>query len=324
MLGSVLLEWNDLDGADHYLTKGLEATNLQPNLAEETEVIGSLAMVRLKIAQGDLAGLSGLTDLISQRDRWSQEQAKLFRARISLMRSHREPQYLESFLQWAQKRELKPEEIDWPIWDQLTLARGKILRSRVSSPTRGQQELQSVLDFLEAQYPIIEAQGWLELMIDTLIVQALAFQGQGKEAQALKTLEQALTLAEPEGFTRIFLDEGLPMARLLYQAVQHGIMPEYAGKLLAAFDTTPTVRPDVNVEFPAIKERDMPSIVEPLTPRETEVLQLIADGLSNREIAQRLSISLSTVKRHNANIYGKLAVNKRTQAVARARDLGLL
>jgi LuxR family maltose regulon positive regulatory protein len=167
-------------------------------------------------------------------------------------------------------------------------------------------------------------------MIDTRIVQALAFQAQGREDEALRAIEHALTLAEPEGYVRIFLDDGLPMARLLYQAVQRSIFPEYAGKLLAAFEITPKDKVDGIIQRPFIEVQDSPPtvppvpVVEPLTPREIEVLQLVAEGLSNREIARRLSISLSTVKRHNANIYGKLSVNNRTQAVSRARNIGLL
>jgi len=167
-------------------------------------------------------------------------------------------------------------------------------------------------------------------MIDTLIVQALAFQAQGREDKALQALGRALTLAEPEGYTRIFIDEGLPMAGLLYRAVQRGIIPEYASKLLAAFNATSTDEADTTIRRPMTRMQDSSSIVHPvpvvgpLTQRETEVLRLIAEGLSNREISQRLYISLSTVKRHNATIYSKLAVYNRTQAVARGRDLGLL
>jgi LuxR family maltose regulon positive regulatory protein len=120
------------------------------------------------------------------------------------------------------------------------------------------------------------------------------------------------------------------MARLLYRATQRGTMPHYAAKILAAFDAAETDGAEAADRLQATKAEDSgffvrpPSLIEPLTERETEVLALIAEGLSNREIAQRLFISLSTVKRHNANIYGKLAVNNRTRAVARAREVGLL
>jgi LuxR family maltose regulon positive regulatory protein len=133
--------------------------------------------------------------------------------------------------------------------------------------------------------------------------------------RALNALQSALSLAEPAGFVRIFVDEGQPMARLLYSAAARGIAPEYTGRLLSAFpDATPEAKP----------QQPHAELIEPLTDREIEVLQLIAEGLSNREVAQKLFLSLSTVKVHTSNIYGKLGVHSRTQAVAQARALGIL
>jgi LuxR family maltose regulon positive regulatory protein len=132
---------------------------------------------------------------------------------------------------------------------------------------------------------------------------------------ALTALGHALSLAEPGGFVRVFVDEGQPMARLLYATAARGIAPQYTGKLLAAFpDAEPAARP----RQPKVQ------MIEPLSERELEVLQLIAEGLSNKEIAQQLVLSLPTVKWHTSNIYGKLAVRNRTQAVAKARTLGIL
>jgi LuxR family maltose regulon positive regulatory protein len=142
-------------------------------------------------------------------------------------------------------------------------------------------------------------------------------QAQGEIAPALDSLARALSLAEPEGYARVFLDEGAPMASLLYQAVERGIAPEYAGRLLAAFGDLAEERKFRTTEEPEL-------LIEPLSGREVEILQLIAAGLSNREIAQELSITLGTVKVHTSNIYGKLAVGSRTQAVAKARALGIL
>jgi LuxR family maltose regulon positive regulatory protein len=125
-------------------------------------------------------------------------------------------------------------------------------------------------------------------------------------------LGRALALAEPEGYVRIFVDEGRAVAGLLYEAASRGIKPEYTGRLLAAF---PTAVP------PAPKQA---GLVEPLSERELEVLRLIAEGLSNEEAAQRLVLSLPTIKWHASNIYGKLGVKSRTEAVARAKALGIL
>jgi LuxR family maltose regulon positive regulatory protein len=327
-LGHVLVEWNDLRGAERALTKGLESTKLLPS--GDLQMAAYFSLARLRLARGNVEGLPDFDDLVQQNEGWLSELAGIIRARVWLMRSHWEPHQLESALRWARERQLEAEDWDSRIWEQLIRARVLIKQSRVTPPASGQPGLQPVLDFLDAQLRIVEARGWVEFMIDTLIVQALAFQAQGEEDEALRALERALTLAEPEGYTRIFLDEGSPMARLLFRAAQRGMKPKYAGRLLAAFDIAPAGDVDASTPRPATKVSDSssvfrpPSLVEPLTQRETEVLGLIAEGLSNREIAQRLFISLSTVKRHNANIYGKLAVHNRTQAVARARDYGLL
>lgn len=111
---------------------------------------------------------------------------------------------------------------------------------------------------------------------------------------------------------RVFLDEGERLARLLYAAVAADLAPAYGGRLLNAF------------EFAAEESRPAGEVVEPLTAREEEVLAAVAEGLTNREIAQALSIALGTVKVHTYNIYGKLGVGNRVEAVARARTLGIL
>lgn len=135
-------------------------------------------------------------------------------------------------------------------------------------------------------------------------------------------LEQALTLAKPGGYVRIFVDEGPPLAHLLYEAATRGIGPAYVQRLLAAFPVTepePEPVPSAESQHSANAE-----LIEPLSERELEVLHLIADGLTNSEIATRLFLTVNTVKAHNHNIYGKLGVNTRTKAVATARGLGLL
>jgi LuxR family maltose regulon positive regulatory protein len=143
----------------------------------------------------------------------------------------------------------------------------------------------------------------------------LAYQAQGKLAEALNALELALLLAEPGGFIRIFVDEGPPMEQLLKAAAGHQIAPKYIPKLLDVFGDAKTITTQLS---------SPQKLVEQLSVRELEVLHLIAAGYSNREIAGRLYISLSTVKGHSANIFGKLAVKNRTQAVARGRELKLI
>lgn len=151
----------------------------------------------------------------------------------------------------------------------------------------------------------------------------------GDTPAALKPLQRALALAEPEGYIRIFIDEGASMAQLLREAASHGVMPDYISKLLVVFEAEEQIVQAGLATSPG-KSEDKPdlllnrSLVEPLSQRELKILQLIAQGLSNREIGERLFLALSTVKGHNRIIFNKLQVQSRTEAVARARELGLL
>jgi LuxR family maltose regulon positive regulatory protein len=153
-----------------------------------------------------------------------------------------------------------------------------------------------------------------------LVMTALAQHGLGNTQTALDSLGRALTLAEPEGYVRLFVDEGQPMAELLRLAVSNKISPDYAGKLLAAFSND--LRSEVAVnEEPAIYAQ---RLAEPLTQRESEVLRLMAQGYKYQEIAERLVVSINTVRHHTRNVYGKLGVNNRTQAIGKAKELKIL
>jgi LuxR family maltose regulon positive regulatory protein len=132
------------------------------------------------------------------------------------------------------------------------------------------------------------------------------------------SLQHALALAEPEGYVRMFLDEGSSMMQLLGEAAACEIMPDYTDKLLIAFDSEKRKSED---------KPDLPPaqpLIDPLSQRELEILKLIAQGLSNREIGDRLFLALDTVKGHNRRIFEKLQVKRRTEAIVRARELGLL
>ncbi len=149
-------------------------------------------------------------------------------------------------------------------------------------------------------------------VIEVLVLQALAFQGKRDMDQALSALERALALAQPEGYCRVFLDEGEPMAKLLFQAKAHRMGQGYASELLSALGE-------------AFRTELSPAqlLIDPLTLRELEVLKLIEGGYSNQDIADRLVISMPTVKRHISNIYAKLGVESRTQAVSLGKELRL-
>jgi LuxR family maltose regulon positive regulatory protein len=160
----------------------------------------------------------------------------------------------------------------------------------------------------------MEAKDWKDQNLKIMVLQGVALYKHGETEQAVHLLGEALALAEPGGFIRTFVDEGAPMAQILYEAAARGILPDYTSKLLAAFETE---------EHADIIPPPQP-LVEPLSPRELEVLQLIAKGLSNREISERLFLALDTVKGHNHRIYGKLGVKNRTQAVNKAISLKII
>jgi LuxR family maltose regulon positive regulatory protein len=165
-----------------------------------------------------------------------------------------------------------------------------------------------------------EKAGWVYETIKILVLQALVFE-ESSDRKSLDALGDALTLAEPGGFIRVFVDEGPSMDRLLSEAAAHGIMLDYVGKLLAAFEAEKqktSDKPDLALA-PSVQP-----LIEPLSQRELEILRLMAQGLSNRQICDRLFLALDTVKGHNTRIFGKLQVQRRTEAVARARELGLL
>jgi LuxR family maltose regulon positive regulatory protein len=166
--------------------------------------------------------------------------------------------------------------------------------------------------------------GRIGRVIEILILQALALQKMGDPSRAIEALEGGLILAQPEGYLRLFVDEGPPMQGLLAQWLAHagpGAVADYATSMLARFEAEPSAVQEPQAASPAGVG---PALVEALSPRELEVLHLIALGRSNSEIAQQLVVALGTIKAHTSHIYRKLDVANRTAAVARARQLGIL
>ena len=158
-----------------------------------------------------------------------------------------------------------------------------------------------------------EESGWTNNLIQLLNVRALTFAQKDQPTRALTTLSQSLTLAEPEGYIRVFVNEGNPMAHLLRTASSRGVQPAYIGKLQAAF------MPLTN-ESPVVAH----ALFEPLTAREVKVLELMAAGLTNREIADELTIAIGTVAKYSNNIFTKLNVRNRMQATQRGQALELI
>jgi LuxR family maltose regulon positive regulatory protein len=302
-MAGVLYEWNDLDAARQYALEGVRLSELGGFIAYQ--VFGYALLARISEAQGNRGSA---LESIEQAERLGQRSdyalvtalATELRVRLWLAQGN-----LMTAARWAQERQLQPVEgFDAASEiEQMAVARTLVVLDRPDE----------ALNLLASLLQAAQAAGRTAHVIKVRALQALAFQAQGDDGRALPVLEHGLSLAEPEGYVRSFVDEGKPMARLLRHALAKGIAPSYVSKLLAAFGESIQPAP------PAIQV-----LVEPLTEREMEVLRLIAAGLSNREIAQELVIAVSTVKTHINHIYGKLDAKSRIQAVTKAQALDLL
>jgi LuxR family maltose regulon positive regulatory protein len=318
--GETLAELDRLDEALERAQQGFSFTGRSENM----QMFGwsFMCLARILLSRGELTGLEEAitamerTGQAYQMPPWITDQVAAWQARLWLAQG--QP---EKAAGWVEARSLEqnattvpPDEIGFfPLFDYIVYARILI----------AQERLEEAIYLLTRLLEAAEAGGRTSSVITIRILQALTFQAQKKPQEALTALAQALALAEPQGFVRVFVDEGAPMARLLHEVWNRGVAPEYVGRLLAAFRPGDTAHSAPQIDQSPLSDPRSP-LIEPLSDREVEVLHLIADGLTNRQIAERLYLSLNTVKVHTRNIYGKLNVHSRTQAVARAQELGLL
>jgi LuxR family maltose regulon positive regulatory protein len=228
-------------------------------------------------------------------------------------------------LDWAREQSLSAQdELSYGReFDHITLAR--VLLAQYMS-NRAETSILDAMGLLHRLLHAAEAGERTGNVIEILILQALAHHMQGNIPAALAPLSRALTLAEREGYVRLFVDEGPSMAQLLREAAARGIMPEYTGTLLAAFPRTEGrgLRTEAAESFHSVLSPQSSALVEPLSQRELDVLRLLGTDLSGPDIARELMVSLNTLRTHTKNIYDKLGVNNRRAAVHRAEELKLL
>jgi LuxR family maltose regulon positive regulatory protein len=313
-------EWGDLEAAVRHLTTITTSV-------ERTAHVGNrqrwcTAMARVCEARGDLGGALDLLDEGEAHQRRDPvprvRPIPAMRARIWTAQRR-----LGEAMDWVRDRRLAVDDnLSYAReFEHATLARLLIARHEASGDERS---LHDAVRLLERLTIAAEDGGRTGTVIEALVLQSLARQALTDVRGALQPLARALALAEPEGYLRVFVDEGSRMRDLLRHAAARGVAGEYTRRLLSAFDApTRSVAP---VAPPAVAPGARPAAgaVHTLTARELEVLRLIAAGLRNQEIADQLSISLATVKRHVANAYGKLGARHRTEALARAKALKLL
>jgi LuxR family transcriptional regulator, maltose regulon positive regulatory protein len=313
-LAELYLERGDLEAAaQHLLTS--------QKLGEQTAVTDwshrlCVSQARLKAAQGDLNGALALLDeaerVTIRTPLPDVRPIAALKAQVWLKQGR-----LAEALRWAREQGLSVDDIIGYTreFEYITLAR---IRIAAGKSDREAGSLDEAARLLGRLLQAAETGGRLGSVIQILLLQALAFQAQDNLPHALALLERALTLAEPEGYVRIFVDEGETMRLLLEKQSRHQdhALSDYVDKLLAAF-TQPAAVPT------SASSQQKPDMMEPLSERELEVLKLLRSDLSGPEIAQQLIVSLNTFRTHTKNIFNKLGVNNRRTAVRRAEELDL-
>lgn len=304
-MAEILREWNDLAGAEDLVREGIRRCTEWPGLAEMA-LDGSITLARVLDARGDTQGAYETLEAAERSGR----DARVFQCeeRIALARAWlwiRNGDETEA-MRWARDRRDAWQARGTPgyvgLQEQIMLARLSLSRG----------ETDDALAVLHGRLETAESGGLTGCTIEILVLRALALHGRGQVAQAMPLLTRALALAEPEGYVRIFVDQGPQLVRVLRQARSRGVSPSYIDVLLRAADAR------------VADDRDRQELVEPLSARELELLRLFASGLSTSEVAAQLFITTGTARNHLKNIYGKLDAHNRVQAIERARALNLL
>lgn len=299
-MGRILYEQSDLQNAERHILEGLDLVQQGRILLGQETLYATLALIR----QG-LGNNEGATEAIEQAIEIARSNSiprlvtlvSAYQARIWLAQGHHR---LAS--RWARDYRKVDQTEYLRMFEDPTLARVLLAESRPNE----------ALALLETLLPPASTDGRMSHLIEILALRSLALQALDDTDGALDSLGQALEFGEPEGYVHVFVSEGERMAALLQQIASRSIAPAYVSQLLSTFDIPRTT---------GARAQPLP---EPLTDRELEVLHLLAARLTNPEIAERLFISLPTVKSHTRNIYGKLGVHSRRQAVAQAKELGIL
>lgn len=303
-LAETLYEWNALDEMESETEAGLALSWLGG--MSILVAVGLLARALLKSGRGDFPGALSELEEIERACENMNPATYRDTCRVLRLRWQAAQGDLTGLAEWV-------SQVDFVVGE-------KISSHQYSQIHQAAQFLylldrgKEVLPVLEKMEAILQASGDAGWLMAVLSVQAIIWKRTGNEPRALACLIQLLTLAEPEGCVRIFLDLGEPMRELLHQVHERGGGSEFTTRLLAAFEPHP---PAKAVSY-STKKPDV------LSMREMELLRLISAGRSNKEIASQLVITVGTVKRHTVNIFTKLDVNNRTEAAAKARKLGLL
>ena len=337
-LASLYYEWSELEEAERCLSQGI--AQVLGTITVDADVItwGYITLARLRQANGDgtgaLEALKTLAQLAEQRKFQSYLKARIAAAQARIWLAQGD---LPDSIHWAENNGIRPTDEDVPYYreaEYLTLARVQIAQGREHPEAL---PLQEIITLLNRLLQAAETGSRIGSVIEILGLRAQAHSVLKTRADALSDIERALLLAEPEGFIRSFVDEGESLRVLISEfrsmagkqqsrmrLVKQSTLLNYVDRLLSAFSVrSPVIAPGPRISEQA-QYRQGDSLQVTLSERELEVLRLIAGGASNRDIAEKLVIANPTVKRHVSNIFNKLGVSSRTQAVAAGREIGLI
>ena len=322
-IADVLYEWNDLEAAQIHIKQGLAWLPFWDKA--DDLALAHITLARIYLAQADI---SNAIEAVEKAVQFIQTRGVFLEARNAAEIAQVKLWLIQGDLQAANHWVAALEQrfvSDDPIRFENELA--QITRARVYIAQKKISEAIGLLSDLEKTAHSARRMG---RVIEILLLEALALQEIGDTEHAIQVLTKCLTLAEPEGYVRIFLDEGQPMQILLVQWLAHasaGPLRAYAAHLSSQFDAEPHRVAPPQEKIPptdAHLASAEQALAEPLSQRELEVLHLMALGMTNKKIAERLIVAPGTIKAHAASIYRKLESANRTEAVARARQLGIL
>jgi LuxR family maltose regulon positive regulatory protein len=305
---SILSEWNDLDGALEAITQGITQGEQTGNMDFLCE--GYLVLVSVSLARGSLLEAEtalARAEAVARKRSTALKDGYIATMRASLWLAQGR---LQEVARWQQKRQ-EQKQPPPPLLAEMQA----LLDARSALLTQRPQETLAILDPL---LPAAEAGKRTDRVLKILLLQILAYQAL-KSEQAGACLERLLPLAEREGYLRLFLDTSMPPDRLFAHLPDHLRPSMTVRAVLRAWR-----QPSLTIALPSHAERSVQPLLEPLSPREMEILSCIASGASNQEIAETLVIAPNTVKRHIGHILAKLGVNNRTQALVQARKIGLI
>jgi LuxR family maltose regulon positive regulatory protein len=315
-IGLVKSQWNEMVTAEEHLDDVVEN---RFHVTAITAQDAMAALARLAQARGKSEDAWQVLENLSQFDMeqigFERYETLSLRARLNFMQGK-----LDDAYRWADSFTVPPQEQPL-IW----LENPHATRAQILIARSFKDDAQEAIKILDRLYEMSDRTFNTRFKIEILALRALAMDAMGKIRKAEAELHQALDLAQPGGFIRVFVDLGRPMQELLQRLDGRGPNKDYIQRLLAAFTDDLQIK-KTNITLRATTPSatlNPPVLAEPLTTRELDVLNLLREPLSNKEIASKLYLSPSTVKRHTINLYGKLGVHSRREAVAAATTLGI-